>query len=125
MGFDFEKFIDGQNLDLFKCKLCKKVLENPKVIKQCNHIYCNRCIQKWLKNYQCCPEDKEPISQQDLIEPFLHYKTVYESLKVKCDYEQVKQNFSHKIFTIFRHFQVIYKNFISTSLERLSSNSQS
>jgi len=39
------------------CRLCKNLLRNPKMCSNCDTLFCEECITKWSKNYECCPNN--------------------------------------------------------------------
>ena len=48
MGIDSDLVIGDLEKE-FQCAICHDILENPKEIKNCEHIFCNGCIEEWLK----------------------------------------------------------------------------
>ena len=45
------------NVDGKECPICKELLSSYSIIREttCKHLYCNDCIQKWLKKNKSCP----------------------------------------------------------------------
>ena len=37
------------------CSICLSKIKEPYKVKPCGHIYCRRCISKWLKYRKTCP----------------------------------------------------------------------
>ena len=48
--------IEKINEKLEECPVCFTSSETTIKIKRCNHVFCEDCIQKWLKNHKnTCP----------------------------------------------------------------------
>ena len=74
--------------DQFICSICYNLLEDP-VITTCQHMFCRACLSSWVVNKRVCPLDRRTLTDANSFtslktrEPFF-YKTVYQSLRVKC-----------------------------------------
>lgn len=40
---------------MVECPICYDEIIFPSCIKPCEHMFCNRCITKWLKKKMHCP----------------------------------------------------------------------
>lgn len=89
MGYDPERFVGEVHESLF-CGICLDVLQDPVMIKECEHIYCRECITTSLNNRQGCPQDRMAFAQESLIKPHRFFFNIYDSLKIKCDANKVK-----------------------------------
>ncbi|CAF2067177.1 unnamed protein product [Rotaria magnacalcarata] len=64
---DRDRIVDGDILpDEYFCPICRYLLWNPRSCSSCQHLFCQKCIQTWLKHSnastQCpfrCPAYKE------------------------------------------------------------------
>ena len=58
-GISSERIINQEKLevieDLIKCPICFNYLNNPYECELCGGLFCEDCIQDWLKNKQKCP----------------------------------------------------------------------
>lgn len=52
------------NPDTPICKICTEFMLNksPTVLRQCGHIFCGPCIEKWFEIRQTCPSCRAPIN---------------------------------------------------------------
>ena len=71
MGWNITRFPDKDQIeregDLI-CSICTNVLEDP-VQTPCSHVFCRKCIQKWLDTgSNNCPIDRELLTL-DLLKP--------------------------------------------------------
>lgn len=66
------KFDSNKNKDQEACSIClMEFNENDEIIPlPCNekHIFHDECIKGWLKNNNCCPLCKQPITEENLKE---------------------------------------------------------
>lgn len=65
------------------CAICMDILENP-IILECAHIYCGGCLMNWISKYRLsnnatCPECRNIIKQENLINITLKRDDVIES----------------------------------------------
>ena len=42
-----------------ECPICFENITFPSCIKPCNHMFCNKCIVKWMKKHKNCPLCRE------------------------------------------------------------------
>lgn len=40
---------------MVECPICYEDVRIPSCIKPCNHMYCHKCITKWLTKSNKCP----------------------------------------------------------------------
>ena len=55
-GFNMINFIEkfsGKLVD--NCPICLNRCLLPTKTNKCNHVYCNKCITKWMKTKKKCP----------------------------------------------------------------------
>ena len=53
---EYNKNVEKINQKLEECPVCFTSSETTIKIKKCNHIFCEDCIQKWLKSHKnTCP----------------------------------------------------------------------
>jgi hypothetical protein len=63
------------------------VKEYYKMITDCQHLYCAKCILNCIKQTGVCPKDNFPISLGQLIEPIKLVQNMLEDFKIKFDFE--------------------------------------
>lgn len=109
MGYEVNRFVECFNLDDFKCGICLDVLHEPRMVRNCEHIYCKECLSDWLASTSSCPEDRKPVEWTDVVEPSRFFRNQYERLKIKCDFADVNKNvvnyyqFIIKIIFVYHH----------------------
>ena len=58
-GISYDRIINLNKLELIdeliKCPICFNYLNNPYECELCGGLFCEDCIQDWLKNKQKCP----------------------------------------------------------------------
>lgn len=85
MGYDLERFTVDIDQEL-KCPICCGVLEDPMQGNGCEHAYCNKCINEWMKNSETCPVDRNPLKACQLVPVPRIVRNLLNHLLVKCDY---------------------------------------
>lgn len=82
-----------------KCKICLKILQNPKV-DECGHSFCNLCLYNLLKKKFICPISKKKIEIQKCI-PNLFLQNLLQNIEIVCveckEIVKMKKNNSHII----------------------------
>lgn len=84
MGWDIDRFPEGEvNLELICC-ICTSILEDP-VESPCRHVFCSQCIKTWLSNQKSCPHCRAPVHKRDLqgVVPLL--KSIISKQRIFCD----------------------------------------
>ena len=38
-----------------ECPICFEKITYPSCIKPCDHMFCNKCIVKWMRKHKSCP----------------------------------------------------------------------
>ncbi|CAG0888707.1 unnamed protein product [Cyprideis torosa] len=76
-----ELFLDPVYND-FICSICLNVLYNPMETFECNHLFCGRCIQDWVKKQPTCPIERTNITS--LVKPATSLLRVLGNLKLTC-----------------------------------------
>ncbi|XP_033626469.1 E3 ubiquitin-protein ligase NRDP1-like [Asterias rubens] len=82
MGYDVERFVGSIN-DGLLCCICRDVLEDP-LQAPCEHAYCTSCIHAWLVHDQICPEDRQPLTQDQLHPIFRYMRNDLNQLRLRC-----------------------------------------
>ena len=85
MGFEADYFETGTYED-FECAVCLGVLEDPKMIEKCEHIFCKTCLENIHNEDSMCPIDREPFDLQSIRKPFPFFTSVYCELRMKCKF---------------------------------------
>ena len=89
MGYDEDLFADPDRISsVLKCQICFCILENPLVLKKCEHIFCDYCINDWLDRKRKCPICREEVSivrENDLSIAPLYVRQMVNELQVICE----------------------------------------
>eukprot|EP01083_Nonionella_stella_P258607 883722_1 len=81
MGIQEKLFVESVPAH-FKCSICTEVLEDPQCCRE-GHIFCKRCIFKWLSRSSTCPTCRTPLPRRDLHSSLLARNLIGE-LQVHC-----------------------------------------
>ena len=65
----------------FNCLLCKSLIFNPKMCKECSLIFCKECIDNYILENSCCPNKCENYV---ICEPAIFIKKCLNQIKLKC-----------------------------------------
>ena len=87
MGYEIERFVSEINQSLI-CQICYKVYEVPKMLSQCEHIFCFGCIEQFVITGNHCPIDHKPVESshvEDAPKAILDYVS---ALRIKCDFNE-------------------------------------
>ncbi|XP_061892249.1 RING finger protein 151 isoform X2 [Entelurus aequoreus] len=105
-GYDVEWFVETPDYDLI-CTICQGVLRCP-VRATCHHIFCKKCILRWLKRQETCPCCRKPINACKIYVMFRLSKSIGH-LKIKCKNESrgctvtfpLSEQYSHKMSCLY------------------------
>ena len=70
---------------MFKCSICKLLLENPQSLRRCGHTFCYGCIRQSLAIRSRCPECRTDVNDLDA-RPNHHLCRMVKSLQRKCGF---------------------------------------
>lgn len=57
----------GETPDTFKCNICQLLVHEPVECSSCDQLFCNDCIQQWLKKGKtACPLCSQNITPNPL-----------------------------------------------------------
>ena len=73
---------------MFKCSICKLLLENPQSLRRCGHTFCFGCINRALSIRRRCPECRKDVSEID-VNPNHHLCRMVKSLQRKCEFHEL------------------------------------
>ncbi|CAF0734867.1 unnamed protein product [Didymodactylos carnosus] len=86
MGYDVARFpneIDGELI----CAICGGVLQDPLQSPDCEHAFCQICINEWLSRNQTCPVDRSAIVPGQLKPVPRILKNLLSRLNITCENE--------------------------------------
>lgn len=91
MGFELNRFVDRIEGDsIYLCSVCKKVLKDPVMIE--DDICCRECVPSWLGQH-----GQAANNQPQLLSIPRTVANNYGSLKIYCDFAQVRNIFPFTI----------------------------
>lgn len=80
-GYSKDIFVEPID-DHLLCQLCNNVLRGSKTTP-CGHVFCQGCIEDWVKEYGVCPKRCRELEVQDL-SGAVHIDTRISGLKTRC-----------------------------------------
>ena len=96
------KNISEYNLikDEIICEICQGILIKPKQCGMCESIFCEKCINSWLKKNKSCPKRCEKFVERSC--PRL-MKNILDKLKIECPL--CKNEFNYESF-VYKHYDI-------------------
>lgn len=85
MGYDLTRFVSPVD-DELKCPICCSVLEDAVQAPDCEHTFCNDCINEWLQRQNNCPVDRQLLNSNDLKPAPRVLRNFLAKLEIKCEY---------------------------------------
>ncbi|RWS29207.1 E3 ubiquitin-protein ligase NRDP1-like protein, partial [Leptotrombidium deliense] len=85
MGYDSMRFVNEVDEEL-KCPICCCVLKDALQAPDCEHTFCNDCINEWLLIQSNCPVDRQPLNKADLKPAPRVLRNFLAKLDIKCDF---------------------------------------
>jgi len=83
IGLSSDRFVD-EDVDHFLCIICSDMVLNPKMCQKCQHIFCSKCIDEWVKSNKFCPFKCSNKEEMKFIKLPCSVAKMYESLLVTC-----------------------------------------
>eukprot|EP00996_Jenningsia_fusiforme_P002158 NODE_2998_length_1070_cov_30.190010_g2750_i0.p1 GENE.NODE_2998_length_1070_cov_30.190010_g2750_i0~~NODE_2998_length_1070_cov_30.190010_g2750_i0.p1 ORF type:complete len:285 (+),score=29.12 NODE_2998_length_1070_cov_30.190010_g2750_i0:74-928(+) len=68
------------------CSLCGDLPRHPRM-GDCEHVFCDVCLEKWLTKATRCPACSHPITPQQVSETGLVLHGLYENVELYCLYK--------------------------------------
>ncbi len=90
-GFDKTRFVDliESESEEFTCGICLGIFCDPIETKCCRKTYCFDCINDWILDNNSCPNDRNLLSNNDLIRPSKITINLLSKLRIRCDYQSM------------------------------------
>lgn len=86
MGYDISQFVDSDRISSsLICTICTDVLRDPVMIDECEHVYCQECLETWLESSETCPADRKPVDGNFRPAPRM-FRNMIDELAVRCPY---------------------------------------
>ena len=89
MGYEVELFLSQVDQE-FLCSICLSVFEEP-VQVPCGHVFCRRCITKWVLYHKSCPVDRSYLQLTDMTRIAIPFKNILDRLEIKCRFQGCDQ----------------------------------
>ena len=85
MGYPDQYIEISSVFPMFKCSICKLILEEPHSLRGCGHTFCLGCISQSLAIRTKCPECRNDVNQVDVL-PNQHLCRMVKNLQRKCEF---------------------------------------
>jgi hypothetical protein len=82
MGYDLNT-INNEVEEELKCGICRKLLECPQALSNCEHIFCGKCLNECLAKHLICPIDRKSVTHSQIKVTQNFFKTLFE---ISCDF---------------------------------------
>lgn len=86
MGFEVQRFPNGEVESELICSICTGVLEKP-LETPCQHLFCGECIHQWLLRCKSCPQCRKGIKKENLRQVLPALKNILNKQNKYCDYK--------------------------------------
>lgn len=77
------------------CSVCAELLEDPVMLKECEHLFCRICINRWIAAQQSgltCPDCRTAFVPMDDIKPPCRVvRNLITEIKLKCPFRPCKE----------------------------------
>lgn len=97
MGIDMDLVVSdvGEN---FKCSICTDLIHNAVTLKNCEHTFCNDCIQGVvLRGVLRCPDCRsEFASPDDLCKPFRIVRQILAGIRINCPRDECNEQMGYE-----------------------------
>lgn len=70
------------------CQICDKVLENPKMLGSCEHVFCFTCIESNIITETHCPFDHKRVDSTHVEDPPKYILDFLAALRIRCDFHE-------------------------------------
>jgi E3 ubiquitin-protein ligase NRDP1 len=71
----------------FTCGICLEIFKKPMVVQCCRQTYCNDCITEWLTKNEICPNDRQRLTEDGLLEPPRFVQNLISKLRIHCKFQ--------------------------------------
>ena len=119
---------DNPNLALCKCFLCNNILNQPVIIKGCEHVFCFLCLGAILRGQSIinstCPQCNQSIKVTD-VTPSNYINNMVHLLTLSCKKCTAKFVAATQFMEYTEHVEHCSANNISCSLNTVETNSLS
>lgn len=77
------RHVDDPLVKDMTCTICQELPLEP-VITSCDHIFCNVCIEQSLEESPVCPNDRTPLTKEEIKSLSGMLRRVWTRIEVKC-----------------------------------------
>lgn len=87
-GYDRDLVVGvaDRQLDDLTCAICHCVMKNPVMTECCQQTYCRHCITQWIVGQSSCPNDRKPLTTDQLRAVPRVMKNMINELPIKCEF---------------------------------------
>ena len=87
------------------CPVCQSILEEPKLMKCCSSLICDKCIQSSLEKKNRCPDCNRRVTYAILLKPSAITLFSLSKLKINCEYKEKGCNAVLRYHQISEHLK--------------------
>ena len=87
MGISITNVIDKTRTLHLICSICTELVEDPAMLKTCEHMFCRECIKGWnkfCKTDLTCPDCRQPFVNCDISNPNRILLNLMGDIRLNC-----------------------------------------
>ncbi|CAG2106024.1 unnamed protein product [Medioppia subpectinata] len=87
-GYSGDRFpeLSAEDREDYSCSICQEIFNTPVTTTCCRQTFCEECINEWLNTNNTCPNDRKPLTRNDLSPAPRLVINLLGKLMIRCDY---------------------------------------
>ena len=87
-GLPLNRYVERQFAEIFQCNIWMDIPTEAEILSNCHHVYCEHCIQHWLRCNGVCPSCWELVEHDDVLPLRQQMLTMFNMLTLHCKYSE-------------------------------------